>query len=329
MPKISTAGRNLALEAVRVTEAAALAASRLMGRGDDQAADRAAVDAMHDALKMLAITGTIRIGEGGEGDSPKLYVGETVGTGDGPRVDVAAMPLEGSTIIAKGEPNALSVIAIAEGGGFLNIPDIYMEKIAIGGGLPEDVVDLEEEPPKNLRELARAKGVDVGDLVVCILDRPRHTDLIAKTRDAGARIMLIRDGDVAGVIATTQPESGVDIYMGIGGAPQGVLAAAALGCVGGQMHGRLVLRNDEEKKQADKCGITDFDKKYGVPDMARGDITFAATGVTSGAMLAGVRRHRGIAVTQSMVMRSRTGTLRYIEAHHLLGRLGAAGLKNA
>ncbi|MCZ6465656.1 MAG: fructose-bisphosphatase class II, partial [Alphaproteobacteria bacterium] len=204
-----------------------------------------------------------------------------------------------------------------------------MEKIAIGGGLPADVVDLEEEPPKNLRELARAKGVDVGDLVVCILDRPRHTDLIAKTRDAGARIMLIRDGDVAGVIATTQPESGVDIYMGIGGAPQGVLAAAALGCVGGQMHGRLVLRNDEEKTQADKCGITDFDKKYGVPDMARGDITFAATGVTSGAMLAGVRRHLGIAVTQSMVMRSRTGTLRYIEAHHRLGRLGGAGLKDA
>ncbi len=329
MPKISTAGRNLALEAVRVTEAAALAASRLMGRGDDQAADQAAVDAMHEALKVLAFTGTIRIGEGGEGESAKLYVGETVGTGEGPRVDVAAMPLEGQTIIAKGEPNALSVIAMAEGGGFLNIPDIYMDKIAVGGGLPEDVVDLDEGPAKNLRKLAKAKGVEVGDLVVCILDRPRHNDLIARTRDAGARIMLIRDGDVAGVIATTQPESGVDIYMGIGGAPQGVLAAAALSCVGGQMHGRLVVRNDEDKAQADRCGITDFDKKYGVPDMAQGDVTFAATGVTSGAMLAGVRRHRGIAVTQSMVMRSRTGTLRYIEAHHLLGRLGAAGLKNA
>ncbi len=327
MPKISTAGRNLALEAVRVTEAAALAASRLMGRGDDQAADQAAVDAMHEALKVLAITGTVRIGEGEEGESPKLYVGEKVGAGEGPQVDVAAMPLEGRTIIAKGEPNALSVIAIAEGGGFLKTPNIYMEKIAVGGGLPEDVVDLEEEPAKNLKELAKAKGVGVGDLVVCILDRPRHNELIAKTREAGARIMLIRDGDVAGVIATTQPESGVDIYMGIGGAPQGVLAAAALSCVGGQMHGRLVVRNDEERKQASSCGITDLDIKYGVPDMAQGDVTFAATGVTSGAMLAGVRRHHGVAVTQSMVMRSRTGTLRYIEAHHLLARGGTAGLK--
>jgi fructose-1,6-bisphosphatase II / sedoheptulose-1,7-bisphosphatase len=304
------------MEVVRVTEAAALAASRLMGRGDEEAADRAAADAMHEALMGLAVDGTIRIGEGTADEAAKLYVGEKVGSGERPEVDVALLPLEGPTIIAKGEPNGVSVIAMAENGGFLNVPNVYMDKIAVGCGLPRGVVDLDREPARNLADLARAKGVEVGDLVVCALDRPRHQELIAKTREAGARIMLIADGDVSGVIATTQPASGVDVYMGIGSAREGVLAAAALGCIGAQMQTRLVLRGDDDRNRVAQSGITDFDRKYDTRDMASGELTFAATGVTGGALLRGVRTVHGGAVTQSMVLGSTTGTLRYIEAHH-------------
>ncbi|HXY98514.1 MAG TPA: class II fructose-bisphosphatase [Stellaceae bacterium] len=310
--------RNLALEAVRVTEAAALSASRLMGRGDEKAADQAAVDAMREALNALPIDGTVVIGEGERDEAPMLYIGEKVGSG-GPRIDIALDPLEGTTITAKGGANALAVIAMAEAGGFLNAPDVYMEKIAIGGGLGE-VVDLDESPAKNLRNLARAKGAEVSDLVVCILDRPRHSELIAKVREAGARIMLISDGDVSGVIATARPKSGVDIYMGSGGAPEGVLAAAALRCIGGHMQGRLLFRNDDERGRAQRLGIKDFNRKYGLLDLAKGDVMFAATGVTSGTMLRGVRRFAGGAATYSMVMRSKTGTVRIIEAQHNFAR---------
>ena len=304
------------MEVVHVTEAAALAASRLMGRGDEEAADRAAADAMHEALMGLAVDGTIRIGEGTADEAAKLYVGEKVGSGERPEVDVALLPLEGPTIIAKGESNGVSVIAMAENGGFLNVPNLYMDKIAVGCGLPQGVVDLDQEPAHNLANLAQAKGMEVGDLVVCALDRPRHQELIAKTREAGARIMLIADGDVSGVIATTQPASGVDIYMGIGSAREGVLAAAALACIGAQMQTRLVLRNDDDRNRVARSGIADFDHKYDTQDMASGDLTFAATGVTGGALLSGVRTVNGGAVTQSMVLGSATGTLRYIEAHH-------------
>ena len=312
--------RNLALEAVRVTEAAALAASRLMGRGDERAADQVAVDAMRAALNSLAIDGTVVIGEGERDEAPMLYIGEKVGAGGGPKIDIALDPLEGTTITAKGLTNALAVVAMAEEDGFLNAPDVYMDKIAVGGGLPDGLVDLDESPAANLKSLAKAKGVEVSDLVACILDRPRHEDLIAQVREAGARIMLITDGDVSGVIATSQPESGVDIYLGSGGAPEGVLAAAALRCIGGQMQGRLIFRNDEERGRAANCGIVDLDRKYGLLDMANGDVMFAATGVTNGTMLRGVRREAGRAYTHSMVMRSKTGTVRLVEAHHNLER---------
>src|SRR5438309_8716706 len=244
--------RNLALEAVRVTEAAALAASRLMGRGDEKAAVQAAADAMRQALNSLSIDGTVVIGEGERDEAPMLYIGEKVGTGNGPRIDIALDPLEGTTITAKGGSNALAVIAMAEAGGFLNAPDVYMDKIAVGAGLPEGIIDLDETPANNLKNVAKAKGGDVADLVVCILDRPRHSELIAKVREAGARIMLIGDGDVSGVIATSTGDSGIDIYMGSGGAPEGVLAAAALRAIGGQMQGRLLFRNDDEKGRARK-----------------------------------------------------------------------------
>ncbi len=307
--------RNLALEAVRVTEAAALSASRLMGRGDEKAADQAAVDAMRQVLNGLAIDGTVVIGEGERDEAPMLFIGEHVGTGQGPKIDIALDPLEGTTITAKGGSNALSVIAMAEEGGFLNAPDVYMDKIAIGAGLGE-VVDLDETPSANLKSLALHKQVEVADLVVCILDRPRHAELIAKVREAGARIMLISDGDVSGVIATSRPESGIDIYMGSGGAPEGVLAAAALRCIGGHMQGRLLFRNDDERGRAKRLGITDFNRKYGLLDLAKGDVMFAATGVTNGTMLQGVRRFHGGASTHSMVMRSQSGTVRVIEAQH-------------
>ncbi|HRJ67415.1 MAG TPA: class II fructose-bisphosphatase [Alphaproteobacteria bacterium] len=308
--------RNLAMELVRVTEAAALSASLLMGRGDEKAADQAAVDAMRNALNALHIDGTVVIGEGERDEAPMLYIGEKVGAGDGPALDIALDPLEGTTITAKGGPNALAVVAMAEKGGFLNAPDVYMDKIAVGGGLSDDVVDLDATPAENLRALAAAKGVEVSDLVACILDRPRHAELIARVREAGARIMLISDGDVSGVIATAEPGSGVDIYMGSGGAPEGVLAAAALRCVGGFMQGRLLFRNDDEKARAARWGVKDLTRKYAMTDLAKGDVMFAATGVTDGAMLKGVRRFAGGAHTHSVVMRSKTGTLRRIEATH-------------
>jgi fructose-1,6-bisphosphatase II / sedoheptulose-1,7-bisphosphatase len=314
-PDATNIDRNLALELVRVTEAAALAASRLMGRGDEKAADQAAVDAMRRAFDTVAIDGTVVIGEGERDEAPMLYIGEKVGMG-GMKADIALDPLEGTTITAKGGNNALAVVALAEAGNFLNAPDVYMDKIAVGGGLPDQLVDLDAKPEENLSALARAKKVDVSDLVVCILDRPRHAELIAKVRGAGARIMLISDGDVSGVIATSQPESGIDMYMGSGGAPEGVLAAAALRCIGGQIQGRLLFRNAEEKARAAKWGITDLSRKYSTTEMAKGDVMFAATGVTNGAMLRGVRRIAGGAITHSLVMRSKSGTVRYIEAHH-------------
>ena len=314
-----TMDRNLALEVARVTEAAALASSRLMGRGDEKAADQAAVDAMRRSLNGLAIDGVVVIGEGERDEAPMLYIGEKVGNG-GPRVDIALDPLEGTTITAKGGNNALSVVAMANEGGFLNSPDVYMDKIAVGAGLPDGIVDLDAKPEENLKNLAKARKVEVADIVACILDRPRHAELIARVRAAGARIMLISDGDVSGVISTSRPDSGVDIYMGIGGAPEGVLAAAALRCIGGQMQGRLVFRNDDEKGRAKRCGITDLARKYDMLDMARGDVMFAATGVTDGTMLRGVRRVENGALTHSMVMRSKTGTVRVIEAQHNFAR---------
>jgi fructose-1,6-bisphosphatase II / sedoheptulose-1,7-bisphosphatase len=307
--------RNLALEAVRVTEAAALAASKLMGRGDEKMADQAAVDAMRTTLNSLAIEGTVVIGEGERDEAPMLYIGEKVG-GGGPKIDIALDPLEGTTITAKGLPNALAVMAMAEHGGFLNAPDVYMDKIAVGGGLPEGIVDLDKTPKQNLGDLAKAKKIDVADLVVCILDRPRHSELIAKVREAGARIMLIGDGDVSGVIATSTGDSGIDIYMGSGGAPEGVLAAAEMRAPEGQIQGRLLFRNDDEKARARKWGITDLNRKYSMTDMAKGDVMFAATGVTSGSMLKGVRRFHNGAETHSIVMRSKTGTVRWVSAHH-------------
>ena len=316
--------RNLALEVVRVTEAAALSASRLMGRGDEKAADQAAVDAMRNALNSLYIEGRVVIGEGERDEAPMLFIGEKVGRG-GPKVDIALDPLEGTTITAKGMENALAVIAMAEHGGFLHAPDVYMDKIAVGGDLPDNLIDIAAAPAANLKNLAKAKNIDVADLVACILDRPRHAELIAKVREAGARIKLISDGDISGVIATSKPSSGVDIYIGSGGAPEGVLAAAALRCIGGQMQGKLIFRNEDEKNRARNCGITDFGKIYGLNEMAKGDVMFAATGVTDGSMVKGVRRHGKGAVTNSIVMRSSTGTVRLIEAQHNFERKAVYG----
>ncbi len=316
MSQDTVVSRNLAMEAVRITEVAALATSRYLGRGDERAADQAAVGAMHKALQGLAINGTIRIGEGARGEVDKLYAGEKAGTGEGPTVDLAVMPLEGPTIIAKGEPNGMSAIAIAEDGEFVDFPAIYMDKIAVGGGLPEGVVNLDDGPAKNLGELAKAKGVEIGDLVACILDRPRHAELIAKTREAGARIMLIADGDLSGVISTAWPDSGIDIFLGSGGAREGVLAAAALACTGGQMQGRLIVRNDDERVKVEACGICEPGKAYTAPEMASGQVTFAATGVTGGTILAGVKRRHGAAMTHSVVMRSLSGTVHFIKAYH-------------
>ncbi len=316
--------RNLALEVVRVTEAAALSASRLMGRGDEKAADQAAVDAMRNALNSLYIDGRVVIGEGERDEAPMLYIGEKVGRG-GPKVDIALDPLEGTTITAKGMENALAVIAMAEHGGFLHAPDVYMDKIAVGGDLPPNLIDIEAPPAVNLKNLAKAKDVEVADLVACILDRPRHAELIARVREAGARIKLISDGDISGVIATSKESSGVDMYLGSGGAPEGVLAAAALRCIGGQMQGKLIFRNEDEKKRARNCGITDFGKVYDLNEMAKGDVMFAATGVTDGSMVKGVRRHGKGVVTNSIVMRSSTGTVRLIEAQHNFERKAVYG----
>ena len=307
--------RNLALELIRVTEAAALAASRWIGRGQKNEADGAAVEAMRKAFDTVAIDGTVVIGEGEMDEAPMLYIGEKLGQG-GPAMDIAVDPLEGTTLTAKGGPNAIATVAMAEKGGFLHAPDIYMDKIAVGGGLPDGVIDLDAPVGKNLRNLARAKQREVSDIVACILDRDRHKEIIAKCREAGARIMLISDGDVAGVIATAMPDSYVDIYLGSGGAPEGVLAAAALRCIGGQMQGRLLYENDAQIERARSMGVSDPRHKYTITEMAKGDVMFAATGVTPGAMLRGVRRFGHGAITHSIVMRSKSGTVRYVEAHH-------------
>jgi fructose-1,6-bisphosphatase II / sedoheptulose-1,7-bisphosphatase len=318
MSEYLSGDRNLALDSVRVTEAAALASAQLIGHGDEKAADQAAVDAMRRALNVLDIDGTVVIGEGERDEAPMLFIGEKVGTGRGPAMDIALDPLEGTTITAKGGPNAIACLAMAPKGGFLNAPDTYMEKIAVGAGLPEGVIRLQDSPTTNLARLAEAKGVTVGDLVVLILDRPRHEGLIAAVREAGARIRLITDGDVAGVIATSRPDTGIDIYMGSGGAPEGVLAAAALRCIGGQFQGRLLFRNDEERARARRMGVTDFDRIYDMEELAQGDVMFAATGVTDGTMLKGVRRRGPKVYTESIVMRAKTGTVRIIEAEHNL-----------
>ena len=286
-----------------------------MGRGQKNEADGAAVEAMRHAFDTVPISGTVVIGEGEMDEAPMLFIGETVGSG-GPELDIAVDPLEGTTTTAKGGANALAVVALAEKGRFLHAPDSYMDKIAVGGGLPPGVVDLDAPPGENLRNLARAKKRDIGDLVVCTLERDRHAELIAKCREAGARIMLLADGDVAGVIAAAQADSDVDIYLGSGGAPEGVLAAAALRCIGGQMQGRLLYEDDAQIARARTMGITDPRHKYGVAEMAAGDVVFAATGVTSGAMLRGVRRFGAGAITHSIVMRSKSGTIRFVEAHH-------------
>ena len=314
--EVFTMDRNLALEAVRVTEAAALAASRLMGRGDEKAADQAAVDAMRTALNNLEIDGTVVIGEGERDEAPMLYIGEKVGTGKGPKVDIALDPLEGTTLTAKAMPNAMAVLAAAQGGTLLNAPDTYMDKIAIGGGYPQGVVDLDASPADNIKALAKAKKVDVREITACILDRPRHADLIRAVREAGAKVTLITDGDIAGVIATTDPAAGVDIYMGVGGAPEGVLAAAALRCIGGQMQGRLVTSSEEQKARAAKMGVTDFNKKFDHTEMASGDVIFAATGVTDGWLLDGIHHERGGVTTHTLVMRSATGTVRHLKSFH-------------
>jgi len=312
----SILGRNLAIEAARVAEAAAIAASTLMGLGNEREADQVAVDAMRTALNGLHIDGRVVIGEGERDEAPMLFIGEEVGDKTGPKVDIALDPLEGTTITATGGPNALAVIAFAEEGGFLNSPDVYMDKIAVGGGLPDHVVDLDAEPAENLKNLAQAKGCEPSDLVACILNRPRHAEAIAKVREAGARIVLIGDGDVAGVMATAMPETGVDIYMGTGGAPEGVLAAAALRCIGGNIQGRLLFRNDDERGRAAKVGVEDLNRKYAITDLASGDVIFAATGVTDGNMLQGVRRTAKYLSTESVAMRARTGTVRWIRMQH-------------
>lgn len=311
----SLSDRNLALELVRVTEAAALAASIWIGRGDKNSADGAAVGAMRKAFNAVAINGLVVIGEGEMDEAPMLYIGEKVGAG-GPDMDIAVDPLEGTYVTAKGAPNAIAVIALAERGNFLHAPDIYMDKIAVGPGLPEGVVSLDASVHENLRNLARAKKCDVSDLMVCTLDRDRHEEKIAYCREAGARISLIGDGDVSGLIAVSQPEAGIDLFIGSGGAPEGVLSAAALRCIGGQMQGRLLYEDEAQIERARCMGITDPNRIYTVSEMARGNVMFAATGVTSGPMLRGVRRSGSGAVTHSTVMRSKSGTVRYIEAHH-------------
>ncbi len=307
--------RNLALELVRVTESAALAASRWMGLGLKNEADGAAVEGMRRAFDAVAIDGTVVIGEGEMDEAPMLFIGEKVGNG-GPEMDIAVDPLEGTTTTAKGGPNAIAVVALAERGNFLHAPDIYMQKIAVGAELPAGVVDIDDPVARNLRSLARAKRCEVSDLVCCILDRDRHAELIAQVREAGARIMLLDQGDVAAVIATAQPDSGVDVYMGSGGAPEGVLAAAALRCLGGQMQARLLYEDDAQRARAREMGIADPNRVFTAVDMARGNVMFAATGVTSGPLLRGVRRFGHGAITHSIVMRSKSGTVRTIEARH-------------
>jgi fructose-1,6-bisphosphatase II / sedoheptulose-1,7-bisphosphatase len=309
--------RVLTLEIVRVTERAAVAAARWTGRGNEKAADQAAVDAMRRELNKLPINGTIVIGEGERDEAPMLFIGETVGNKRGPEVDIAVDPLEGTTLCAKNMPGAIATMAMAEAGTLLNAPDVYMEKIAIGPGYPVGMVDLDAPAEENIRALAKAKGVGPAEITALILDRPRHADLIAGVRRAGAAVRLITDGDVAGVIHTADAaNTGVDIYMGVGGAPEGVLAAAALRCIGGQMQCRLVLDTEEKRDRAAKMGIRDPRKKYEISDMVKGDCLFAATGVTTGALLDGVRVRKDVFETETVVMRSITGTVRWISAEH-------------
>jgi fructose-1,6-bisphosphatase II / sedoheptulose-1,7-bisphosphatase len=325
MAKVEQRGgldRVLVLEVARVTEAAAIAAAKLRGRGDEKAADKAAVDAMRRELAKIHINGRVVIGEGEMDESPMLYIGEQVGIGDGPDVDIAVDPLEGTTICAKAMPNALAVLAIAERGGLLNAPDMYMEKIAVGPGYPEGIIDLDARPADTIAKLAKAKGVGVEEITACILDRPRHAELIAAVRKAGAGVQLIPDGDIAGVIWTTDPgETGIDIYFGIGGAPEGVLAAAALRCIGGQMEGRLHPLKKEEEVRAAAMGITDIRRKFTMEEVASGDVIFSATGVTDGSLLDGVHFRGHFAETETVVMRSKTGTVRRIKTtFRMIGR---------
>ena len=315
--------RVLVLEMVRVTEAAAIAASELIGLGDEKAADAAAVEAMGKAFDELYMDGTVVMGEGERDEAPMLYIGEKVGgaPGKGPKIDIALDPLEGTTITAKAGPNALAVLAAAEKGCLLNAPDTYMDKLAVGPGYPDGIIDLAKSPTENVTAVAQAKGVEPKDIIVCVLDRPRHADLIAELRSLGCGVVLIGDGDVAGVIAVTDPDTTIDMYMGQGGAPEGVLAAAALRCVGGQFNGRLVFRNDDEKARARTWGIEDkdFNRIYKLDELAKGDCIFAATGVTSGSLLDGVKRLRGgIMTTDSVVMRASSGTVRWIKGEHRL-----------
>jgi fructose-1,6-bisphosphatase II / sedoheptulose-1,7-bisphosphatase len=314
----SVLDRVLVLEMVRVTESAAMAASKWIGRGDNDAADDAAVEAMRAALNELPIDGTVMIGEGERDEAPMLYIGEKVGSAQdgGPRIDIALDPLEGTTITANAGPNALAVLAIAEHGGLLNAPDVYMDKLAIGPGFPAGTISLDKSPTENVRSLAAAKGVEPGDLMACVLDRPRHAGIIAELRALGCGIKLIPDGDVAGVIAVTDPDTGIDIYMGSGGAPEGVLAAAALRCVGGQIQGRLLFRNDAEIERARRWGIEDLNRIYALEDMAKGDCIFAATGVTDGSLVEGVHVRKQCMTTESIVMRASSGTIRRVRAEH-------------
>ena len=305
--------RILTIELGRCTEAAAVAASTMIGRGDKEGADQAAVTALRAALNKLDIDGKIVIGEGERDEAPMLYIGEKVGKG-GPPVDIALDPLEGTTLTAKAMQNALAVVAMATGGSLLHSPDVYMDKIACGPGYPEGVVDLDASPRENIENLARAKGVAPSEVTLCVLDRDRHQAIIDAAREVNARVFLIPDGDVAGVFHTTEPETGIDLYIGRGGAPEGVLAAAALRCVGGQMQGRLHFRDDDERARAERAGITDLNRKYGLRDMASGDVMFAATGVTDGSMLGGVRWQGDFVKTHTIVMRSKSGTVRHIEA---------------
>ena len=314
--------RVLVLEMVRVTEAAAVAASKLIGRGDEKAADAAAVEAMRKAFDTLEIDGTVVIGEGERDEAPMLFIGEKVGgaPGRGPKIDIALDPLEGTTITAKAGPNSLAVLAASAEGCLLNAPDVYMDKLAVGPGYPEGIIDLAKSPTENVEAVAKAKGVDPADIIVCVLDRPRHADLIAELRGIGCGVVLIGDGDVAGVIAVTDEDTTIDMYMGQGGAPEGVLAAAALRCVGGQFNGRLVFRNDDEKARARKWGIEDLNRIYTRDDLVKGDCIFAATGVTSGSLLDGVKyRRNGTMTTESVVMRASSGTVRWIRGEHRVG----------
>jgi len=322
-PASQVLDRVLVLEMVRVTEAAAIAASKLIGRGDEKAADAAAVEAMRAALNELYMDGTVVIGEGERDEAPMLYIGEKVGAaqGSGPKIDIALDPLEGTTICAKAGPNSLAVLAIAEEGNLLNAPDVYMDKLAVGPGYPEGIIDLAKSPTENVKAVAAAKGVEPHELIVCVLDRPRHADLIAELRGIGCGIQLIPDGDVAGVIATTDEDTTIDLYMGSGGAPEGVLAAAALRCVGGQFNGRLLFRNDDERSRARKWGIEDLNKIYKLEELAKGDCIFAATGVTDGSLLEGVKRRKGGAMTtESVVMRASSGTVRWVKGDHRKAR---------